>query len=58
MIKMILAFLFLFCAFFIGIKLVGKQSKMDKIELLKIAGYSTLCAALTLGVLVIIVLFF
>jgi hypothetical protein len=58
MIKMILAFLFLFVAFFVGIKFLTSSSKTDKLELLKIASYSIVCSLLTLSVLVLIVIFF
>jgi hypothetical protein len=58
MAKMSLAFLFLFGAFFVGIKFLTSASKTDKLELLKIASYSILCSVLTLAVLTLIVLFF
>lgn len=61
MIKMILAFVFLFSAFFGGITTLTKlmkTSKLDKRELLKIAGYSILCSLLTFVVLTLIVLLF
>lgn len=58
MIKMILAFVFLFSAFFGGITALTKTSKTDKHELLKIAGYSIVCSLLTFVVLTLIVLLF
>ena len=58
MIKMILAFVLLFAAFFIGITALTKTSKTDKHELLKIAGYSIVCSLLTFVVLTLIVILF
>jgi hypothetical protein len=58
MFKMILAFVLLFAAFFIGITALTKTSKSDKRELLKIAGYSIVCSLLTFVVLTLIVLLF
>lgn len=58
MVKMLLSFVLLFAAFFIGITALTKTSKSDKLELLKIAGYSIVCSLLTLAVLVLIVFLF
>ena len=58
MIKMILAFVFLFAAFFVGIAALTKTSRSDKRELLKIAGYSIVCSLLTFIVLTLIVIIF
>jgi hypothetical protein len=58
MTKMILAFLFLFVTFFVGIKCLTSATNTDKLELLKIASYSILCSLLTSAVLVLIVLLF
>lgn len=58
MIKMILTFLFLFGVFFVGIKTLSVCPKKDKKELLKIAGYSTLCSLLTILSMTLIVIFF
>ena len=58
MVKMLLSFVLLFAAFFIGITALTKTSKSDKLELLKITGYSIVCSLLTLAVLVLIVIFF
>lgn len=58
MIKMVLAFVLLFAAFFIGIIALTKTSTSDKRELLKITGYSIVCSLLTLVVLTLIVILF
>lgn len=58
MIKIIVSFLFLYVAFFLGIlgfrQLTGKQ----KMELVKMLTYSALCATITIAVLTVFVMLF
>jgi hypothetical protein len=58
MIGMLVSFLILFGVFFFGINSIRKTPKEEKWELTKLICYSILCTVLTLGVLILIVLFF
>ena len=58
MLNAILAFLLLFGAFFTGIHAFRDTTSKEKWQLTKLVAYSTLCAVLTLAVLVLFVLVF
>jgi hypothetical protein len=58
MIKIILAFLFVFSVFFFGIKVVREMTGMEQWRLTKYFTYSILCAMLTTVLLTLIVIFF
>jgi hypothetical protein len=58
MIKIILAFIFVFGLFFFGINAVRSMTGKEKWALTKIVSYSIICAVLTLAVLIAIVLTF
>ena len=58
MFKIILSFLLCFAIIFFGIKAFRSLTDKQRWSLTKIAGYSILCAALTIAVLVGIVVLF
>lgn len=58
MIKMILAFILIFSLFFVGITLFRQMTKKEQWNLIKTLGYATLCAVLTLVVIMLIVFIF
>ena len=58
MLNIVLSFGILFAAFFFGFRFLKETSISEKWALTKLIGYSTLCAALTMGVLSLIVILF
>lgn len=58
MIRVILAFLVVFCLFYFGIQALRSTSGKEKWELTKLVTYSIICATLTIGVLVALVIIF
>jgi len=58
MIKIVLAFLFVFGLFFFGISAVRSMTGKEKWALTKVVTYSIICAVLTISALVGIVLIF
>ena len=58
MIRMLIVFIILFIGFWCGIKYLYDLRKKEKIRLTKLAGYSIICSALTLSVLIMIVVLF
>lgn len=58
MIKVIFAFLIIFCLFFLGIRVFREMSGLEKWNVAKYAGYSMICAVFTIMILVSIVLIF
>ena len=58
MIKIILAFLFVFVLFFFGTKAVRNMAGQDQLALTKLLGYSILCALMTIVLLITIVVLF
>jgi hypothetical protein len=58
MIKIILGFLLVFAAFFIGIKTVREMTGKEKWALTKLIAYSIICAVLTTVTLIVFVLTF
>jgi len=58
MIKIVLGFLVVFAAFFIGIQAVRDLTGQEKVALTKLIGYSIMCAVLTTAALVKFVLLF
>jgi hypothetical protein len=58
MIKIVLAFLFVFGLFFSGISAVRSMTGKEKWALTKVVTYSIICAVLTISALVGIVLIF
>ena len=58
MIKIILAFLFVFFVFYFGIKGYRDLSGKDKWALTKLLGYSILCALTAIVLLVLVVILF
>lgn len=58
MVNAILAFLLLFGAFFAGIHAFHDTTSKEKWQLTKLVAYSTMCAVLTLAVLVLFVMLF
>jgi hypothetical protein len=52
MIKIILGFLLVFAAFFVGINIVRSMTGKEKWALTKLAAYSIICAVLTTAALV------
>lgn len=58
MIKGFLAFLVIFAICFFGISLFWYSTKKEKLDLFKLALYSTVCTAITLYILIAIVILF
>ena len=58
MIKIILAFLFVFFVFYFGIQGVRSMTGRDQLELTKLLVYSIMCALMTVVSLIIIVVLF
>jgi hypothetical protein len=58
MFRILLAFVFIFCLFFLGIKAIRNVTGKEALALTKILGYSILCAVLTIAVLISIVVIF
>lgn len=58
MIRLIIAFVFLFVVFFLGIRAVRENTASDPLGMLKTISYSLLCSLLTLFSLVLIVVLF
>lgn len=58
MIKMLVSFVSLFLIFFFGIEIIRKLNGQERWQLTKTAGYSILCAVLTILALTIVVLIF
>jgi len=58
MIQVILAFLLLTAGFWFGIIAYRQTTGREKLQLTKIVGYSILCAALAVSVLISIVILF
>jgi len=58
MIKIVLGFLLVFTAFFIGIQAVRGLTGRERWQLTKLIGYSIMCAVLTTAALVGFVLLF
>ena len=58
MIKIILAFLFVFFVFYFGIKGVRSMQGQDQLALTKLLVYSIMCALMTVVSLIIIVVLF
>jgi hypothetical protein len=52
MIKIVLGFLLVFAAFFVGINAVRSMTGKEKWQLTKLIGYSILCAVLTTAALI------
>jgi hypothetical protein len=58
MIRVILAFLVVFGLFYFGIQAIRSTTGKKKWELTKLVSYSIICATLTIGVLVALVIIF
>ena len=58
MIRMLLVFVILFVAFWFGISGLRGLKGLEAWQLTKLAGYSILCASLSLAVLILIVILF
>lgn len=58
MIKIVFAFIVVFVLFFLGIKTIRNLTGKEALALTKVAGYSILCAVLTLAALISIVVVF
>jgi len=58
MIRMIVAFLILFAAFYFGIKAYRQLTNMEKMELSKLLIYSSTCALLAVSALAALVFLF
>jgi len=58
MVKIVLAFLFVFIVFFLGIHAVRSLTGQEQWALTKLVAYSIVCAVLTVAALTIIVLTF
>jgi len=58
MIRVLLAFLIVFCLFYFGIQALQNTTGKEKWELTKLVTYSIICATLTIGVLVALVIIF
>lgn len=58
MIKIVFAFIVVFGLFFLGIKTIRNLTGKEALALTKVAGYSILCAVLTLAALISIVVVF
>lgn len=58
MIKIVLGFIIVFAAFFVGIKTVRSMTGKEKWALTKLMAYSIICAVLTIAALVSFVLLF
>ena len=58
MIKIILAFLFVFFVFYFGIQGVRSMTGKDQLELTKLFVYSIMCALMTVVALIVIVVLF
>jgi hypothetical protein len=58
MIKIVLGFVLVFVAFFVGIQTVRGLTGREKWQLTKLIGYSIMCAVLTTAALVGFVLLF
>ena len=58
MIRMLIVFILLFLGFWFGISALYDLKKKEKIRLTKLIGYSMICSALTLSVLIMIVVLF
>lgn len=56
--KMVLAFLFIFAFFALGINLFASMTKSEKLGLTKLVGYSIVCSVATMVVVTAIVLIF
>jgi len=57
-IRMLIVFILLFIGFWCGITSFYDLRKKEKIRLTKLIGYSMICSALTLSVLIMIVVLF
>ena len=58
MIRLIIALVFLFVVFFLGIRAVREKTSADPLGILETIAYSLLCSLLTLFSLVLIVVLF
>ena len=58
MIKIILAFLFVFFVFYFGIQSVRSMKGQDQLALTKLLVYSIMCALMTVVSLIVIVVLF
>jgi len=58
LIKIIMAFLFVFGLFFFGIKAVRNMNGQDQLALTKLLMYSIMCALMTVVSLIVIVVLF
>lgn len=58
MIKIILAFLFVFFVFYFGIQSVRSMTGQDQLALTKLLVYSIMCALMTVVSLIVIVVLF
>jgi hypothetical protein len=58
MIRIIFAFVVVFGLFFLGIRAVRNMTGKEQLDLAKLLTYSVLCAILTLGFLITIVVLF
>ena len=58
MIKIVLAFLFVFFVFYFGIQSVRSMNGRDQLALTKLLVYSIMCALMTIVSLTVIVLLF
>ena len=58
MMRMVVVFLLFFVGFWLVISSIRNMSGLEALKLTKLAGYSILCAALSLSVLVLITILF